>query len=63
VVEDDSLIERLQKAKHFQGHWWDYLLKEVSENTFEYWLSRYLIPITIDQRYGKEELLDIKAVI
>lgn len=56
VVEDDKLIERLFAAKHFQGHWWSYICQEVPENTFEYWISRYVIPITIDQRYGKEEL-------
>lgn len=56
VIEDDSLIERLQQIKHFQGHWWSYLLDEVPENSFEYWISRYVVPMTIDQRYGKEDL-------
>lgn len=56
VVEDDSLIQKLYAAKHFQGHWWSYICDEQSEATFEYWISRYVIPITIDQRYGKEEI-------
>ena len=56
VVEEDECIQRLYKAKHFQGHWWSYICDEQPENTFEYWLSRYVIPITIDQRYGKEEI-------
>jgi len=56
VVEDDELINRLFKAKHFQGHWWSYICEEQSSYTFEYWISRYVIPITIDQRYGKEEI-------
>lgn len=56
VVEDDSLIERLFKAKHFQGHWWSYICKEQPEDSFEHWISRYVIPITIDQRYGQKEL-------
>ena len=56
VVEDDELIKRLFKAKHFQGHWWSYICDEQPEESFEYWISRYVIPITIDQRYGKEEL-------
>jgi hypothetical protein len=56
VVEDVGLLGRLQEAKHFQGHWWSYLLDEMPGNSFEYWISRYVIPITIDQRYGKEEL-------
>jgi len=56
VVEDDELIQKLFAAKHFQGHWWSYICEEQPEDSFEYWISRYVIPITIDQRYGKEEM-------
>jgi len=63
VVEDDKLLERLQKAKHFQGHWWSYLLNEMKEEDFEYWISRYMIPITIDQRYEEKELLSIERCV
>ena len=63
VVEDDGLLDRLQSAKHFQGHWWSYLLSETRESDFENWLSRYIIPITIDQRYGKEELEFINSIV
>ena len=63
VVEDDELINRLQNKKHFQGRWWSYLLKETEASNFENWISRYIIPITIDQRYGEEELDNINSVI
>ena len=56
VVEDVSLLSKLIAAKHFQGHWWSYICDEQPEDSFEYWLSRYVIPITIDQRYGRKEL-------
>ena len=56
VVEEDKCIQRLFEAKHFQGHWWSYICEEQPEDTFEHWISRYVIPITIDQRYGKEEI-------
>lgn len=56
VLEDDDLIQRLFAAKHFQGHWWSYICDEQPEGSFEHWISRYVIPITIDQRYGKREL-------
>ena len=56
VVEDDGLLPRLQAAKHFQGHWWSYICDEQQAGSFEYWISRFVIPITIDQRYGKLEL-------
>lgn len=63
VVEDDNLIQRLYVAKHFQGHWWSYICDEQSEGSFEHWISRYVIPITIDQRYGKEEMDYLVKVI
>lgn len=63
VVEEDELLSHLQKAKHFQGHWWSYICQEQTQDTFEYWISRYLIPITIDQRYGKEELDYLSSII
>lgn len=63
VVEDDSLLKRLLENKHFQGHWWSYLLDEIENDKFEYWLSRYVIPITIDQRYGKGELNFIYDIV
>ena len=56
VVEEDECIQRLFKAKHFQGHWWSYICEEQLEDSFEHWISRYVIPVTIDQRYGKEEI-------
>jgi hypothetical protein len=63
VVEDDELLQRLLDAKHFQGHWWSYICDEQPADTFEHWLSRYMIPITIDQRYGKEELDYLVSII
>ncbi|MCR4614126.1 MAG: hypothetical protein K5778_08995 [Bacteroidaceae bacterium] len=63
VVEDDALVDKLLAAKHFQGHWWKYITDELPVDTFEHWLSRYMIPITIDQRYGREDLKYIKSVI
>ncbi|MBR5678250.1 MAG: hypothetical protein IKX20_08935 [Paludibacteraceae bacterium] len=63
VIEDENLHQCLLKAKHFQGHWWNYITKEMPESTFEYWLSKYLIPITIDQRYGESEIRYVHSVV
>ena len=63
VIEDDALIQKLFSAKHFQGHWWSYICAEQHEESFEHWISRYMIPITIDQRYGREELEYLANVI
>lgn len=63
LVEDDKLIQKLFKAKHFQGHWWSYICDEQPEDSFEHWISRYVIPLTIDQRYGREELEYLTNII
>ena len=63
VIEDDNLIQRLFAAKHFQGHWWSYICEEQPKDCFESWISKYVIPITIDQRYGREELEYITNII
>lgn len=63
VVEEDDLLSRLLKGKHFQGRWWNYILSETDKGCFEYWISRYMIPITIDQRYGREELEYVRSFI
>jgi hypothetical protein len=36
------------------------VLTEVPENTFETWLSKYMIPIPSDQRYGCKELISVR---
>lgn len=56
IIEKDELLPKLLENKIFQGHWWSYLLLEVDKSSFEYWLSKYIIPITVDQRYGNDEL-------
>jgi hypothetical protein len=63
VIENDDLMSRLLAAKHFQGRWWGYLLDMLPSETFEYWLSKNLIPITIDQRYGKEDLFYLRSIV
>ena len=63
VIEDDGLLPKLLENKHFQGHWWSYLLDELPETCFEAWLSRYIVPITIDQRYGEAELTHLAELI
>ena len=63
VSEDETLLERMLANKHFQGHWWGYIPKENDSDLFECYLSKHIIPITIDQRYGKEELEFLRSLI
>lgn len=63
LVEDDELLGKLLSAKHFQGHWWKWVEESDESTEFEKWISRYMIPITIDQRYGVEELDYLESVV
>ena len=63
VVEDDELLKHLLNAKHFQGHWWKYITRELPEEAFEHWLSRYVIPLTIDQRYDESDIKYIYSIV
>ncbi len=63
VYEDDTLLDRMLAGRHFQGRWWSYLLDEMPQESFEYYLSRYILPVTIDQRYGKEEINYIGSLV
>ncbi|SEW39816.1 hypothetical protein [[Clostridium] fimetarium] len=56
VIEDNRTLPKLIENNVFQGHWWSYILDEVNSDTFEYYLSKNMIPITIDQRYGEKEI-------
>lgn len=56
LTQNPRLVDELLARKHFQGRWWSYLFGETAEGTFERRLSRCLMPVTIDQRYGREEL-------
>ena len=63
LIEDEGLLPYLHKNKIFQGRWWSYLLEEIGNDVFEHWLTKNLIPIAIDQRYGRKELQFIANLI
>mgnify|MGYP006286498323 CR=1 FL=1 len=56
LVESADLAQELIKKKIYTGRLWNHVLKEINRNTFETKLSRFMIPIPIDQRYGKFEI-------
>ncbi len=56
VIEQASMVDELNKRQIFTGRRWNSVLKEVAVDSFEGWLSRYMIPLPVDQRYGKKTL-------
>lgn len=63
LLKDNNLHKRLLDGHHYQGHWWNYILNFPKANHFEKYLSRYMVPITIDQRYGIKHLDYIKSIV
>lgn len=63
LIEDCDLVEKLKLQGIYTGRWWKHVLYEVPADSFEALLSNFMLPIPIDQRYGKEELLKIQKVI
>jgi len=62
VIEDDNLMNKLKNRGIYTGRWWNSVLNDVPESSFEAYMSRFMIPIPIDQRYGKTELDFISKV-
>lgn len=63
LVEKPALHKFLLSHKHFQGRWWNYIADELPEDSFECKLSTFLMPITIDQRYGTDEIEELCNLI
>jgi len=63
VIENDEIIEWLFAAKHFQGRWWGHVPYEHPAGSFEHWIANNIIPLTIDQRYGKKEMDSIISIV
>lgn len=56
VVKDALLVEKFKEAGIYTGHRWVSVLNEVDNASFEAYLSKYMVPMPIDQRYDKTEL-------
>lgn len=61
--KNKNLVNILLEQKHFQGQWWAYILNEMKENCMETWLSEYMVPLTIDQRYNQQQLNQIVNIV
>ncbi len=63
VLEDIDLTEKLKRRNIYVGRLWKHVLKEVPDPSFEAMLSKYLVPIPIDQRYCGQEMIYIRNCI
>ena len=63
MINDAELVHKLNELSIYTGRWWNDVLNFVPEKSFEAGLSKYMLPIPIDQRYGPEELTYINKQI
>jgi hypothetical protein len=63
VIEKAELVDVLKTNHIYTGRWWSHVLSEVEIPGIEVHLSKYMIPLPIDQRYGVKEIECIHSVI
>lgn len=63
LIENEELREYLIKNKIYIPNWWKYLLEKVDIQSLEYKLSKYLLPLPIDQRYKECDMEYIANII
>lgn len=63
LTNDSSLRQRLIDNKIFVATYWPNVKRWVNPGTVEYELADKLIPLPIDQRYGREEMERILQII
>jgi len=56
LSEDDSLRKRLIENEIFVATYWPNVLEWCDEDSTEYKLAKYLLPLPIDQRYCEEDI-------
>lgn len=63
VVRQADLADQLAKQHIYTGRWWKHVLRRVEPDSFEAFMSEYMIPVPIDQRYGLREIRIIAETI
>jgi len=56
VIQDEDLVNKMKNHKIYTGRWWNRVLNEVPVRCYEAFLSRFMVPVPIDQRYGRKEI-------
>lgn len=63
VIENLEIVKYLVENKVYTGRWWNSVLKNADSNNFETFISKYMIPLPIDQRYSEKEIKYIAQLI
>lgn len=63
LVAIPNLREKIVSKKIYVPQWWKYLLTEVPDTSVEAWLSKWLLPLPIDQRYSERDMEEMSEII
>lgn len=63
LVIDNNLRQELIKNKIYIPQWWKWVVESAYSNEFERKLSKYLLPLPIDQRYSQDDMKYVINVI
>jgi hypothetical protein len=63
VIENLEIVNYLVENKIYTGRWWSSVLKNTDSQSFEAFLSKYMIPLPVDQRYSETEINYISQLI
>ena len=62
-TNDDSLRKKLIDNRTYVATYWPNVLEWCGENDIEYKLTKYMLPLPCDQRYGNEDVERIFKII
>lgn len=62
-TDDNSLRQRLIDNKIYVAQYWPNVLDWCDESCNDYKLTKHLLPLPVDQRYGEDEMLRILTLI
>lgn len=63
LIENNELRKHLVENRVYVPQWWRWILESKEANAFEMKLSKYLIPLPIDQRYDKVDMEYLSKII
>ena len=63
LIEKKGLREKLIAARIYVARYWDDDSGVVPKDSFSAYLSKYLLPLPVDQRYGPEAMGRIINVV
>lgn len=63
MTRDPSLREKLRNNRIYVATYWNDVFERADENSLEWQLAKYMIPLPVDQRYSKEDMMRILNII